>query len=98
MASGGDRDPGAVPDLVKTSTPDVVLLDVTLRGVPARRLRRLPHLEGDAATRDVPVIMLSAHDKAGDVAGAAPPRRELSAEAVRTLELIDAIKKVIDVK
>ena len=92
-------DPGAVPDLVKTSTPDVVLLDVTFEGFRPDGFDVCRTLKGDAATRDVPVIMLSAHDKAGDLAeGHAAGAANYLLKPFGPIELIDAIRKVIDVK
>jgi DNA-binding response OmpR family regulator len=92
-------DPGAVPDLVKTSTPDVVLLDVTFEGFRSDGFDVCRTLKGDAATRDVPVIMLSAHDKAGDLAeGRAAGAANYLLKPFGPIELIDTIKKVIDLK
>ena len=92
-------DPGAVPDLVKASTPDVVLLDVTFEGFRPDGFDVCRTLKGDAATRDVPVIMLSAHDKTGDFAeGRAAGAANYLLKPFGPIELIDAIKKVIDVK
>ena len=92
-------DPGAVPELVTTSSPDVVLLDVTFEGFRSDGFDVCRTLKGDAATREVPVIMLSAHDQAGDFAeGRAAGAANYLLKPFGPIELIAAIKKVIDLK
>jgi DNA-binding response OmpR family regulator len=92
-------DPGTVPELVKTSKPDVVLLDVTFEGFKADGFDVCRTLKGDAETREVPVIMLSAHDKTGDLAeGRAAGAADYLLKPFGPIQLIDAIKKVIDQK
>ena len=92
-------DPGAVPEQVKTVKPDVVLLDVTFEGFKHDGFDVCRTLKGDAATRDVPVIMLSAHDKAGDLAeGRAAGAAQYLLKPFGPIELIDAIKQVLDFK
>jgi len=92
-------DPGAVPELVTTSNPDVVLLDVTFEGFRSDGFDVCRTLKSAAATREVPVIMLSAHDNAGDFAeGRAAGAANYLLKPFGPIELIAAIKKVIDVK
>lgn len=92
-------DPGAVPELVKTAKPDVVLLDVTFEGFKPDGFDVCRTLKGDALTRDVPVVMLSAHDKAADVAeGRAVGASDYLLKPFGPIELINAIKKVLDLK
>jgi DNA-binding response OmpR family regulator len=92
-------DPGAVPELVKTARPEVVLLDVTFEGFKPDGFDVCRTLKGDAMTRDVPVIMLSAHDKAADKAeGAEAGASDYLMKPFGPIELINAIKKVLDLK
>jgi len=92
-------DPGVVPELVKTSRPDVVLLDVTFEGFKANGFDVCRTLKGDAETRDVPVVMLSAHDKAADVAeGRAVGASDYLLKPFGPIELINSIKKVLALK
>ena len=89
-------DPGAVPELVKTVGPDVVLLDVTFEGFRHDGFDVCRTLKGDTATRAVPVIMLSAHDKAGDLAeGRAAGAAQYLLKPFGPIELINAIKQVL---
>lgn len=88
-------DPDAVPDLVKTLRPDAVLLDVTFEGHRHDGFDVCRTLKGDAATKDVPVVMLSAHDKAGDLAeGRAAGAAQYLLKPFGPIELINAIKQV----
>ena len=90
-------DPGAVSDLVKTAQPDLVLLDVTFEGFKPDGFDVCRTLKGDPLTRDVPVIMLSAHDKAADQAeGRAVGASDYLLKPFGPIELINAIKKVLD--
>jgi len=92
-------DPGAVAELVKTAKPDLVLLDVTFDGFKADGFDVCRTLKGDALTRDVPVVMLSAHDKAADLAeGRAVGASDYLMKPFGPIELIIAIKKVLDLK
>lgn len=92
-------DPGAVPDLVKTAKPDVVLLDVTFEGFKPDGFDVCRTLKSDAQTREVPVVMLSAHDKAADVAeGRAVGASDYLLKPFGPIELINSIKKVLDLK
>src|SRR5687767_7713882 len=92
-------DPDAVTELVKAAKPDVVLLDVTFEGFKHDGFDVCRTLKGDAATRDVPVVMLSAHDKAADKAeGRAVGASDYLLKPFGPIELIDAIKKVLDLK
>ena len=92
-------DPDAVPELVRASTPDVVLLDVTFEGFKRDGFDVCRTLKGDVTTRDVPIVMLSAHDKAGDLAeGRAAGAAEYLLKPFGPIELINAIKQVLDLK
>ena len=92
-------DPGTVPELVQTGHPDVVLLDVIFEGFKSDGFDVCRTLKGDDATRDVPVIMLSARDKAGDVAeGRAAGAAHYLLKPFGPIELIKAIKQVLDLK
>jgi CheY-like chemotaxis protein len=75
------------------------LLDVTFEGFKPDGFDVCRTLKGDPSTRDVPVIMLSAHDKAADVAEArAVGASNYLLKPFGPIELIDAIKKVLDLK
>ncbi len=90
-------DPIAVPELVRTASPDLVLLDVIFEGSQADGFDVCRTLKGDTATREVPVIMLSARDKPGDVAeGRAAGAAHYLLKPFGPIELINAIKKVLD--
>ena len=90
-------DPGTVPELVKQAKPNVVLLDVTFEGFHHDGFDVCRTLKGDGETREVPVIMLSAHDKAGDLAeGRAAGAAQYLLKPFGPIELIDAIKRVLD--
>jgi DNA-binding response OmpR family regulator len=92
-------DPGLVPDLVKTARPDLVLLDVTFEGFRSDGFDVCRTLKGDPHTRDVPVVMLSGHDKPADVAeGHAVGASDYLLKPFGPIELIAAIKKVLDLK
>jgi DNA-binding response OmpR family regulator len=92
-------DPGAVSELVKTARPDVVLLDVTFEGFKHDGFDVCRTLKGDAETRDVPVIMLSARDRAGDLAeGRAAGAVQYLPKPFGPIELINAIRQVLDLK
>jgi DNA-binding response OmpR family regulator len=92
-------DPDAVQELVKTAKPDMVLLDVTFEGFKRDGFDVCRTLKGDMATREVPVVMLSAHDKAADKAeGRAVGASDYLLKPFGPIELIDAIKKVLDLK
>lgn len=92
-------DPGTVPELVKTVKPDVVLLDVTFEGFKRDGFDVCRTLKGDAETRHVPVVMLSGHDKTGDVAeGRAAGAAQYLLKPFGPIELIDTIKQVLGLK
>jgi len=92
-------DPATVPDLVRTASPDLVLLDVVFEGYKRDGFDVCRTLKGDTATRDVPVIMLSARDKPGDLAeGRAAGAAHYLLKPFGPIELINAIKKVLDLK
>jgi DNA-binding response OmpR family regulator len=92
-------DPGAVPELVKTAKPDLVLLDVTFEGFKPDGFDVCRTLKSDAATREVPVVMLSGHDKAADQAeGRDAGAADYLLKPFGPIELINAIKKVLDLK
>lgn len=92
-------DPGTVPDLVKTARPDLVLLDVIFEGFKPDGFDVCRTLKGDESTRGVPVIMLSARDKPGDLAeGRAAGAAHYLLKPFGPIQLIDAIKKVLDLK
>ncbi len=60
--------------LAKVEKPDVIVLDVMMPGIKGRDVCR--SLKADAATRDVPVLILSAKDSDDDIAA------ELAAGAI----------------
>ena len=92
-------DPDAVAELVTTAKPDVVLLDVTFEGFTRDGFDVCRNLKGDAQTRDVPVVMLSAHDKDADKAeGRAVGASDYLLKPFGPIELINAIKNVLDLK
>jgi DNA-binding response OmpR family regulator len=92
-------EPDTVPELVRSAHPDLVLLDVVFEGFKPDGFDVCRTLKGDDATRDVPVIMLSARDKAGDLAeGHAAGAAHYLPKPFGPIELIGAIKQVLDLK
>lgn len=92
-------DPGAVVELVKTAGPDLVLLDVVFDGYQTDGFAVCRALKGDEATAAVPVVMLSARDRASDVAeGRAAGAAHYLLKPFGPIDLIDAIKQVLAVK
>ncbi len=63
--------------LAKAEKPDAIVLDVMMPGIKGRDVCRT--LKADAATRDIPVLILSAKDSDDDIAA------ELAAGAVAHL-------------
>jgi len=89
-------DPSTVPELVRTASPDLVLLDVLFEGFKPDGFDVCRTLKGDATTREVPVIMLSARDKPGDLAeGRAAGAAHYLLKPFGPIELINAIKRVL---
>jgi len=89
-------DPATVPELVRTASPDLVLLDVLFEGFKPDGFDVCRTLKGDATTREVPVIMLSARDKPGDLAeGRAAGAAHYLLKPFGPIELINAIKRVL---
>lgn len=90
-------DPATVPDLVRSASPDLVLLDVVFEGFKPDGFDVCRTLKGDPGTREVPVIMLSARDKPGDLAeGRAAGAAHYLLKPFGPIELINAIKTVLD--
>lgn len=87
--------------LTKASSPDLVILDVGFDNAPAGvdGYRICRELKDDPATSRIPVMMLSAHDRASDVAAG----REAGAatylmKPFGPIDLINAIRSVLDLK
>jgi DNA-binding response OmpR family regulator len=90
-------DPGAVPELTKTTQPDMVLLDVVFEGFKQDGFDVCRALKADGDTRDVPVVMLSARDKPGDLAeGRDAGAAHYLLKPFGPIELIGAIKRVLE--
>jgi CheY-like chemotaxis protein len=51
-------------EMAYSESPDLILMDMRLPGIDGWRATR--RLKGDVATRDIPVIALTAHAMAGD--------------------------------
>ena len=51
-------------EMAYSESPDLILMDMSLPGIDGWTATR--RLKGDAATRDIPVIALTAHAMAGD--------------------------------
>ena len=76
-----------------------MLLDVTFEGYKPDGFDVCRTLKADVATRDVPVVMLSAHDRAADKAeGRAVGASDYLLKPFGPIELIAAIKRVLELK
>jgi DNA-binding response OmpR family regulator len=94
-------DATAVVELTKTTGPDLVLLDVMFENAPpgVDGISVCRQLKSDADTKKVPVVMLSARDKPADAAaGRAAGAANYLAKPFGPIDLIDAIRSVLDLK
>ncbi len=106
LASQGWRvvetgDATSVVGLAKTSSPDLVILDVGFDNAPAGvdGYWVCRELKGDPATSKVPVMMLSARDRASDVAaGRDAGAATYLMKPFGPIDLINAIRSVLDLK
>jgi len=87
--------------LTRTSSPDLVILDVVFENAPAGvdGYAVCRELKSDPATNRIPVMMLSARDRASDVAAG----REAGAatylmKPFGPIDLINAIRSALDLK
>ncbi|MFH0965147.1 MAG: response regulator [Planctomycetota bacterium] len=94
QASRGEE----VLDIVQREKPDAVVLDVMLPGISGFEVCR--RLKGDAKTRNLPVVFLSALDKsrAADKARAAGADEYLWKEDFDLTELGEIIQKLVSRK
>jgi DNA-binding response OmpR family regulator len=82
-------------DLVRTEKPDLVLLDVDM-GPGPNGFDVCRQIKADIATKDIPVVMLTAHESDSDRAiGFAAGATQYLTKPFGPLELIDTIRGIL---
>ena len=82
-------------DLVRSEKPDLVLLDVDM-GPGPNGFDVCRQIKADAATKDIPVVMLTAHESDSDRAiGFAAGATQYLTKPFGPLELIDTIRGIL---
>jgi DNA-binding response OmpR family regulator len=82
-------------DLVRSEKPDLVLLDVDM-GPGPNGFDVCRQIKADEATRDIPVVMLTAHESDSDRAiGFAAGATQYLTKPFGPLELIDTIRGIL---
>ena len=81
--------------LAKSEQPDLILLDVDM-GTGPNGFDVCRSLKADATTKDIPVVMLTAHDSESDRAvGFAAGAAQYLTTPFGPLELIDTIRAIL---
>jgi len=81
--------------LAKSEQPDLILLDVDM-GTGPNGFDVCRSLKADATTKDIPVVMLTAHDSESDRAvGFAAGAAQYLTKPFGPLELIDTIRAIL---
>ena len=81
--------------LAKTEQPDLILLDVDM-GTGPNGFDVCRSLKAEATTKDIPVVMLTAHDSESDRAvGFAAGAAQYLTKPFGPLELIDTIRAIL---
>jgi len=82
-------------DLVRSEKPDLVLLDVDMGSGP-NGFDVCRQIKADQATKDIPVVMLTAHESDSDRAiGFAAGATQYLTKPFGPLELIDTIRGIL---
>ena len=82
-------------ELTRTEKPDLVLLDVDM-GPGPNGFDVCRQIKADAATKDIPVVMLTAHESDADRAiGFAAGATQYLTKPFGPLELIDTIRGIL---
>ena len=82
-------------ELVRSEKPDLVLLDVDM-GPGPNGFDVCRQIKADEATKDIPVVMLTAHESDSDRAiGFAAGATQYLTKPFGPLELIDAIRGIL---
>jgi two-component system, OmpR family, phosphate regulon response regulator PhoB len=82
-------------DLVRSERPDLVLLDVDM-GPGPNGFDVCRQIKADEATKDIPVVMLTAHESDSDRAiGFAAGATQYLTKPFGPLELIDTIRGIL---
>ena len=82
-------------DLVRSEKPDLVLLDVDM-GPGPNGFDVCRQIKADEATKDIPVVMLTAHESDSDRAiGFAAGATQYLTKPFGPLELIDTIRTIL---
>lgn len=92
VISAGDGDEGLAR--ARADQPDIVILDVMMPGVNGIDVARI--LRGDAATRDIPIVLLSAKAQASDVAAGKEVADEYITKPFDPLELLDLVAELVE--
>jgi CheY-like chemotaxis protein len=82
-------------ELARREAPDACVLDVSMPGLDGLEVTR--RLREDPATRDLPVLLLSAAARPGDVeAGLAAGATDYLAKPFGIVELVDRIRRLLE--
>ncbi len=82
-------------DLAQKEKPDLILLDVDM-GPGPNGFEVCKKIKGDEATKDIPVVMLTAHESESDRAiGFAAGATQYLTKPFGPLELIDTIRGIL---
>lgn len=84
-------------DIAQTEHPNAILLDVRLRGSNLDGLDVCRHLKNDPATRDIPIIVLSASGQQSDVeAGRAAGADDYLTKPFSPIVLMEKIEAIVE--
>lgn len=82
-------------EMVRQEKPDLILLDIELPGMDGLQVARL--LKGDPATRDIPVLAVTAYAMKGDAEKAlAAGCDDYISKPVRVHDFLSRIKKFVE--
>jgi len=81
-----------VMDIVKKKNPDLILLDIWIPGLDGIEVAK--NLKKNIETKDIPIVMVSAHPSAGKMAAQAGAN-ELLPKPFNLVDLLSVIEKFI---
>ena len=82
------RDGSEALEILKTQTPDVILLDIMMHNVDG--YQTLSHIKSDEKLKDIKVVFLTAKNKASDI------EKGLTLGADKYLTKPFSVKKIVD--